>query len=121
MELSSTCTALVSDVKREVQARTGIPVEQQQLMFKGRVMANGSTLKSCGVLCGSKITLTVVDAEFPIELKVAMPTGGVQVVYLKWYQLVRDVKREVQARTGIPVEQQQLVFKGRVMANGSTL
>ena len=50
-------SALIDDVKLEVQKTEGIPPDQQRLIFAGRQVEDGRTLKACGIKGGATLHL----------------------------------------------------------------
>ena len=58
--------AFISEVKREVQAQTGILVDQQQLFFDGELLDNDGTLGGYGIVgSGQPVQLQEIECQDP--------------------------------------------------------
>ena len=45
-------------VKREIEAKTGIPIDNQQLMVRGKVFTDNTSMKEYGLSGGETIEMT---------------------------------------------------------------
>ena len=111
----------VQRIKRLIQQREGVPVRQQKIFFKGRQLRRGrlgelgirkeSTLELCLGLPGGR--------QMEVYVKT---TGGVTiVVQVEEDTTILALKRSIQQQKGYPVDQQKLIFCGRVLEDSQTM
>ena len=112
----------VSSVKREIEAGGGAPVYRQSLVYNGREMRNEQRLQNYHVLQGSTLHLYLrLSSAGEIRLRVRQPLGEVVSFTVGEEERVKDVKAALEARLGVPLEQQQLSFRGQQLENQVTL
>lgn len=56
-----------------------------------------------------------------IELKIKLMEGADLMVNVKLSDSVYSLKEKIQAMSSIPIEQQRVIFRGRILENESTL
>ena len=56
-----------------------------------------------------------------IELKIKLMEGADLMVNVKLSDSVHSLKEKIQAMSSIPIEQQRVIFRGRILENESTL
>ena len=106
----------VQVVKAVLQAELGIPLEQQQLSFRGRQLENQVSLRVYGIQDGSELGLLVV---VPITVKTL--TGQVFPLEVATSESVCELKRKIRKVTKIPPERQRLIHAGKMINDNSAL
>lgn len=56
-----------------------------------------------------------------IELKIKLMEGADLMVNVKLSDSVHSLKEKIQAMSSTPIEQQRVIFRGRILENESTL
>jgi uncharacterized ubiquitin-like protein YukD len=109
----------VEDLKKKVEEAHGIPVADQYLGFKGKPLDDPiSTLGDCGLKDGDSIDL--LPQEMTIMIKT--PDGKKLPVSVKPNLTVRDLKKKVEAKHGIPAEDQNIHLHDKCLDNpGATV
>ena len=113
----------VESTKREIAAKNGLPVYRQRLVYSGREMGNEQRLADYGVGQDSTLHLyfSPSSPEKTMSLRVRQPSGEVVSVAAEEGERVEVVKAVLEARLGVPLEQQQLSFQGRQLENQVSL
>ena len=104
-------------MKATIQREEGFPVEEQRLMYAGRMLQDGSKLKDYNVTHES--TLTLLLSEMAITIKT--PEGTTFTLHLLPSDKIEEVKTIIQDVEGTPYEDQQLFHNGTFLENGRTL
>ena len=113
----------VKNVKKKIQDKTGIPLEQQELVLR----TSFATLSDEGTLSDYNIhnccvLYLVVDASLlNIEIAIRMLTGRMITLTVTQKSTIGSVKTEIEHREGIPSDQQLLVFDGIVTKDDDQL
>ena len=110
----------IEAVKSKVQSKEGISVEQQQVLFAGKQLEDGRTLKDYNVREQSTLRLFTRGRKC-MQLFVKTVTGQTITVDMEPSDTIHDVKATIQDKEGFPLDQQQLVFAGRRLEDGKTL
>ena len=107
----------IKNVKATIQREEGFPVEEQRLMYAGRMLQDGSKLKDYNVTHES--TLTLLLSEMATTIK--SPEGTTFTVHLLPSDKIEEVKIKIQDVEGTRYEDQQLFHNGKFLENGRTL
>ena len=107
----------IRNVKATIQREQGFPVEEQRLMYAGRMLQDGSKLKDYNVTRES--TLTLLLSEMATTIKT--PEGTTFTVHLLPSDKIEEVKTKIQDVEGIRCGDQQLFHNGKFLENGRTL
>ena len=101
-----------NDIKKQVEDKTGIPVEDQRLEFKGQPLNDREPIGVQGIKDGD-----IVDM-LPMTIYVKDPNGKIYTVpNVLPSNTIDDVKRKVEQDTGIPKKQQRLTFRGTPLSD----
>jgi hypothetical protein len=112
----------VEDLKKEIQNKEGIPVDQIRLIYAGRQLEDGRTLAEYGITKDSSIHLVLkLRSHSPFDLRIEMENGQSITIQVVKTERIVEVKRQIEGKTGIPVAQQQLRFQRILLQNHKTL
>ena len=106
----------VEVIKAVLEAKLGIPLEQQQLSFQGQQLENQVSLVGCGIQDGSELGLLVV-----VPITVRTLTGQVFLLEVATGESVHRVKSKISNITKISPERQRLIYAGKPINDNCTL
>ena len=106
----------IKNLKVKIQDREKVHPDQQRLFFSGKELDDSMTLSD---VPGGATYDFCLQGQAPILVKTARDkTIG---FFIECDERVEKVKAKIQERTGIPSEQQRLIFTGRQLDNEKTL
>ena len=106
----------IDEVKDKVEKQTGIPKEDQRLTFKGQPLdKDHKRLNDCGIRHQDTLNLE------PMEIKVRAPDGRIVDLVVDPDDSIKDVKKQVKKKLGIPTSDQRPTFNGKPLPDNSTL
>ena len=105
----------IDDIKLQVNEKLAIPFVDQRPTFKGKALPEKSTLRSNNIGHGDTINLQ------PMEITVEAPDGRTINLVVSPDDSIDDVKRQVNKRLLIPVDDQLMSFKDNPLPDKSTL
>ena len=110
----------IQNVKTKIQSKEGIPLKEQRLLFAGQQLEDNQTLSHYNVEKGD--TFHLVLRKSRAFLISAVTTLGTSIpLEVEDSDTIESVKQIIEDTEGIPLDQQQLIFNGRVLKDEETL
>lgn len=129
LELEVADNFTVAALKREIEAKKFIPLNQQQLFFQGIELDSSSQLRQCGVNDRSVLDLSssrpVASAAQgsgqDMHLFVKTLTGKTVTVVVNPTDTILDVKRRIMDKEGVALSHQCLICGGKQLDNSASI
>ncbi|KAM8759902.1 polyubiquitin-like [Acanthopagrus schlegelii] len=114
----------VSSLKRLIQSKLGVPVQEQKLVYvngeKKTLSDDSKPVSWYGLQSGSQVSLLVTKPP-PFQVFLTNLQGQKSTYDIKPDETVRTFKKRVQSREGVPADQQRLIYQSRELTDGKTL
>ena len=108
----------IKDMKAKVYAKEGIPPEQKYFIFAGNLLEDVHPLFDFNVASGSTVLMVCDHMQIIVSVH---SSGETFPLVVSPSELVEDVKCHIQAKKGIPANQQGLVCPPYVLEDGLVL
>ena len=113
---SARCRADINLRLRSVQLRAGVPARHQCLVHSGRLLDDAETLGRCGLATGSTVHQAGrLCGGKPVKVKIItghLPCGQEVTIDLEPTAGKAEIKRKLEAATGVPTGQQKVMLSG---------
>jgi hypothetical protein len=103
----------IESVKEMIKSQISLSVPQQVLEKNGKTLKNAATVRSCGIVDGDTLQVDI----FKIPVTVNTMDGKKIKLLIDPHQQISEIKRELEAASGIPMENQVLLQQDTELQN----
>ena len=111
---------MIEEVKRQVYDKVIIHPDDQRLFFKETLLQDGQRLSDYNIENEATLFM-LLNIKGGVQIYVKTLTGQTMTIVAGPSNTTEDIKIMIQDKQGIPVDQQRLIFSGKLLEDGSSL
>jgi len=100
-------------IKQLIKQKTSVPPSSQYLSFDGYHLESDKTLVDYNIKDKSKLYLVCNHSDGQYQIFVRLVNGTLFKLKISYSDIVDQVKRLIQETTGVPKDQQRIIFAGK--------
>ena len=100
-------------IKAKIEEETGLAAPRQVLSFQGKELKDGQTVKQAGITDGSELNCDI----FKVPISVNTLEGNKIKLMIEPSGSVADIKKQLEAESGLKASNQKLFFNGTELAD----
>ncbi|CAD8186805.1 unnamed protein product [Paramecium pentaurelia] len=101
-------------VKLKIQEQEGIPFNQQRIIFQESELDDNKTLSQIGITNNTILQL-LLRLKGGGQVFIKTLAGKTITVSAEYNQTIKELKKTIYERCGIPPQQQRLIFGGKIL------
>ena len=112
----------IENIKRRIMDIEGFPIDAQKLMFNNKELEDAKNISEYEIGNGSYIDLIILENKIKNIIKVYIKLNGKKTDFdFEQGEYLENVKLKILDKIGIPVNQQNLIFKGKILKENKPL
>uniref|UniRef100_A0A0R3TVW6 Polyubiquitin n=1 Tax=Rodentolepis nana TaxID=102285 RepID=A0A0R3TVW6_RODNA len=112
----------IENVKAKIEEKEGFPIEEQRLIYGARQLEDDRTFSNYNIQKDSTLHLLLrLRGGVGMQIFVKNLSGNTITLNVELGETVESVKAKIQAKEGIPPNQQRLVFAGQQLEDGHNI
>jgi len=107
-------------IKQQIEQKEGISIDQQKLLFSGKQLDDNNTLDYYDIPDNSTLHL-ILRLRTEMQIHIRFATGNVISLQTQLFDTIGYLKKKIEEKDRIPIDQQRLFFNGQSLDDRKTL